>query len=451
MDQPRVVILGSGFGGLAAARGLARASIRLTVVDRRNHHLFQPLLYQVATAALSPGDIAYPIRAILASQRNAEVLLSEVEAIDAAARQVRLSDGVLSYDHLIVATGATHSYFGHDVWEPLAPGLKSLEDALEMRRRILLAFEHAEKESDPAARSELLTFVVVGAGPTGVELSGAIAEISREVLVKDFRAIDPREARILLVEAGPRVLAAYSEISSRRAEETLRRKGVEVLCGRAVDEIDPRGVRLGGERIAARTVLWAAGVAASPVARSLGAPLDRAGRVLVEPTLAVPGRPEISVIGDLAFLKQDGKPVPGICPAAMQEGRHAAKNVLRAIAGQTPLPFHYRDKGTMAVIGRAEAVAEIAGLKLSGILAWFTWCFVHIFFLIGFRNRFVVMFEWAWSYLTDQRGARLITGRIEEPRTAGRGEDGIAPAAQNAGTGGNPAGGAVSQDAGGPK
>jgi NADH dehydrogenase len=422
MSDPRVVILGSGFAGLAAARALRSAPVRLTVVDRRNHHLFQPLLYQVATAALSPGDIAYPIRSILARQRNAEVLLADAVAIDVAKREVVLSDGRLPYDRLIVATGATHSYFGHDAWEPFAPGLKSLEDALEIRRRILLAFERAERETDASRRRALLTFVIVGAGPTGVELSGAIAEISRDVLVEDFRAIDPSEARILLVEAGPRVLAAYSEQTSRRAEEQLRGKGVEVLTGRAVEAIDAGGAVVGGQRIDAGTVLWAAGVAASPIARTLGAPLDRAGRVPVEPDLTVPGYPEISVVGDLAaFLHQGGRLLPGVSAVAIQEGRHAARNVRRLIDGRNALPFHYFDKGNMAVIGRAAAVAEIAGFRLSGIVAWLTWCFVHIFFLIGFRNRFVVMFEWAWAYVSDQRGARLITGRIEGPEETAAG------------------------------
>lgn len=415
MSIPRVVIVGSGFGGLTAARTFRGAPVALTVIDRRNHHLFQPLLYQVATAALSPGDIAYPIRAILASQRNADVILADAVRIDVDRREVVLADGTVPYDRLIVATGATHSYFGHDEWEPFAPGLKSLEDALEIRRRILLAFERAERETDPVKRKELLTFAIVGGGPTGVELGGAIGEISREVLVEDFRSIDPREARIVLIEAGPRVLAQYGEDSSRRAEEALRRKGVEVRTGQAVRSIDTAGVVFGAERLDAATVLWAAGVAASPLARSLGAPLDRAGRVEVGPDLTVPGHPEIAVVGDLALLLRDGKPVPGTCPVAIQEGRHAAKNVLRAIARKPPLPFHYRDKGSMAVIGRAAAVVEIAGLHLSGIAAWLTWSLVHIFFLIGFRNRFVVMLEWAWTYATRGRGARLITGNIDGP------------------------------------
>ncbi|HEY6049720.1 MAG TPA: NAD(P)/FAD-dependent oxidoreductase [Thermoanaerobaculia bacterium] len=413
MSEPRVVILGAGFGGLTAARAFAGAPVRVIVVDRRNHHLFQPLLYQVATAALSPGDIAYPVRAILSKQKNAEVLLADAVAIDPAAREVVLADGHLPYDHLIVATGATHSYFGHPEWETHAPGLKTLEDALEIRRRILLAFEKAEREWDAAKRRAFLTFVVVGAGPTGVELSGAIAEISREVLVDDFRAINPREARVVLIEAGPRVLSAYSEKSSANAVRELERKGVQVRTGTAVTRIDAAGVEAGGERIDAGTVVWAAGVAASPIARSLGVALDRAGRVPVTPELAVPGHPEISVVGDLAALSQDGAPLPGTSPVAIQEGRHAARNILRQIGGEAARPFRFRDKGTMAVIGRAAAVAEIAGFRLSGVVAWLVWCFVHIFYLIGFRNRFVVMFEWAWAYTTDHRGARLITGRID--------------------------------------
>ncbi len=417
MADPRIVVIGAGFGGLAAARALNGAPVRVTVVDRRNHHLFQPLLYQVATAALSPGDIAYPIRAILSRQQNAEVLLADVISVDPGRREVVLADGRLSYDFLIVATGARHSYFGHDEWEPFAPGLKSLEDALEIRRRILLAFERAEREQDPEKRKTLLTFVVVGAGPTGVELSGAIAEISRDVLVRDFRAIDPREARIILVEAGPRILAAYSPETSARACAALAGKGVEVRTGQAVDSIRENEVRVAGVTVQAATVLWAAGVAASPLARSLEVPLDRAGRVLVLPDLTILGHSEVFVIGDLAaFLHQGGALLPGTSPVAIQQGRHAAKNILLARSGRPLLPFHFRDKGTLAVIGRAQAVAEIAGLRLSGLVAWLVWCFVHIFFLIGFRNRFAVMFEWAWDYLSDQRGARLITGRIDEPR-----------------------------------
>jgi NADH dehydrogenase len=414
-----VVIVGAGFGGLAAARRLASARAHVTVVDHRNHHLFQPLLYQVATAGLSPGDIAYPIRSILRRQSNARVILADVVSIDTARREVILADGRLGYNFLILAAGAGHAYFGHDAWEKDAPGLKTLEDALAIRRRILLAFERAEREPDPQARRELLTFVVVGGGPTGVELAGAIAEVSRHVLVSDFRAIDPREARIVLVEAGPRILASYDPRSSARAAETLRSRGVEVREGVPVTGVDAGGVSLGGERIGARTVLWAAGVAASPLAKSLGVPLDSAGRVLVEPDLSIPGRPEVFVVGDLAaFLHQTGRPLPGLSPVAMQEGRAAADNILRILAGAPQRRFHYVDKGAMAVIGRAAAVAEIAGLRFSGLFAWLLWCFVHIFYLIGFRNRVIVMMEWAWAYVSYERGARLITGEVG-PRKSG--------------------------------
>lgn len=416
---PHVVVLGAGFGGLQAARALRDAPVRLTVVDRRNHHLFQPLLYQVATAALSPADIAYPIRSILRRQKNADVVLGEVVSIDPAAREVLLPDARLSYDYLIVSVGARHAYFGHEEWESNAPGLKSLEDALEIRRRILLAFERADRESDPGRRRSLLTFVIVGGGPTGVELSGAIAEISRHVIVDDFRHIDPREARIVLIEAGPRLLPSYTKESSRRAEVALRARGVEVRTGAAVTLVDAEGVSLGeSERLAARTVIWAAGVAASPFASSLGAPLDRSGRVIVEPDLSVPGHPEIFVIGDLALFGHQGdRALPGLSPVAMQQGRYVARAVGARIRGATVPPFHYFDKGTMAVIGRSDAVAEIAGLRLWGFPAWLAWCFVHIFYLIGFRNRFIVMFEWAWAYTSYQRGARLITGDIGADRT----------------------------------
>jgi NADH dehydrogenase len=411
--EPHVVIIGAGFGGLSAARKLAGAPVAVTVVDRHNHHLFQPLLYQVATAGLSPGDIAYPIRSILRNQRNARVLLADVVSIDPAVRQVVLADGTLSYDYLILAAGAGHAYFGHDEWEKNAPGLKTLEDALAIRRRILLAFETAEREPDASLRRDLLTFVVVGGGPTGVELAGAIAEISRHVLVSDFRAIDPREARIILVEAGPRILASYDEKSSARATDTLRDRGVDVRTGAPVTSVNAEGVSLGSERLGARTVLWAAGVAASPLARSLGTPLDRAGRAIVEADLTIPGHPEVFVIGDLSvFLHQTGQPLPGLSPVAMQQGRSAARNIRRSLRGEKRRPFHYVDKGTLAVIGRAAAVAEIAGLRLSGLTAWLVWCFVHIFYLIGFRNRWIVMMEWAWAYVSAQRGARLIIGEV---------------------------------------
>jgi NADH dehydrogenase len=409
-ERPHVVILGGGFGGLYATRALRRAPVRVTLVDRRNHHLFQPLLYQVATAALNPSDIATPIRRVVRRQRNAEVVLAAATAIDVPGKRVLLSDGELRFDRLIVATGATHSYFGHDEWEKLAPGLKSIEDALEIRRRVLLAFEAAERDPVPERRSQWMTFVVVGAGPTGVELAGALAEISRQVLKRDFRHIDPGAARVLLIEAGPRLLPVYSPASSEAARRQLEQLGAEVHAGKPVTAIDEEGVTLGQERIGARTVLWAAGVRASPLAASLGVPLDRAGRVRVEPDLTIPGCPSIFVIGDLAALEEAGKPVPGVAPAAMQEGRHAARNILRSLRGQPHQPFHYLDKGSLATIGRAAAVAEIRGLRLSGFIAWLAWLGIHILFLIGFRNRFLVLAEWAWVYLRNERGARLITG-----------------------------------------
>ena len=415
---PRVVIIGGGFGGLSAARALRRAPAEITLVDRRNHHLFQPLLYQVATAGLSATDIAYPIRAILRHQENARVLLGEVTTIDVAGKRVVLHDGACDYDHLIVATGATHAYFGHEEWARLAPGLKSLDDALAIRRKILLAFERAERATDPAARTALLTFVIVGGGPTGVELAGAIAEISRHVLVDDFRAIDPREARVLLVEAGPRVLAAFPEDLSAKAADALRRRGVDARTGKPVTAIDDGGVTVDGERIESATVLWAAGVAASPLAKTLGVPLDRAGRVLVERDLSVPGHPEIFVIGDLASFTHDGKPLPGVAQVAIQGGEQAAKNVIRRIEGQPTSTFRYYDKGNLATIGRAAAVAEIGRIHLAGFFAWVIWLFVHVMFLIGFRNRVVVMFNWAWAYLTFQRGARVITGDLEAAEPA---------------------------------
>jgi NADH dehydrogenase len=421
LDRPHVVILGAGFGGLSAARALGDAPVRVTVVDRRNHHLFQPLLYQVATAALSPGDIAYPIRAILRRQSNTDVLLADATAVDLSKREVVLSDGRLPYDSLIIATGATHSYFGHAEWEPFAPGLKTLEDALEIRRRILLAFEKAEREQDPARRRALLTFVLVGAGPTGAELAGAIAEISRHVLVSDFRAIDPREARVLLVEAGPRILPAFAEDLSTKAEEALARRGVEIRRSQPVTAIGEGFVQIGPERLAAETVLWCAGVAASPLARSLGVPLDRAGRVEVAADLSLPGHPEVFLIGDLAsFSHQTGRPLPGVAQVAIQQGGHAADNVLRRAAGQSLAPFRYKDPGNLAVLGRASAVADLPHLKLSGFPAWLVWCFVHILFLIGFRNRFVVLFDWAWAFITYQRGARLIVGDAERPMPPSR-------------------------------
>ncbi len=427
MTSPRVVILGGGFGGLYAARALRRAPVDVVLVDRRNHHLFQPLLYQVATAALNPSDIAYPIRRVLRRQRNASVVLAEARSVDVTGRRVILSDGEIQYDYLIVATGATHSYFGHDDWVRFAPGLKTIEDALGIRRRVLLAFEQAERESDADRRRAWLTFIIVGGGPTGVELAGALAEIARHVLARDFRHIDPRSARVILVEAGPRILATYPPELSEKAVRQLERLGAEVQAGATVTSIDRDGVTLGGNpapraatpsgerRIEAKTVLWAAGVLASPLARSLGVPLDRAGRVLVRPDLSISGAPDVYVIGDLAAVQQDGRPVPGVAPAAIQMGRHAAANIARALRGGPAEPFRYHDEGSLATIGRAAGVADFGRLTLSGYPAWLAWLFVHILFLIGFRNRFLVLFEWAWTYLTYDRGARLITGAPSEP------------------------------------
>ena len=415
--EKHVVIIGGGFGGIAAARALKRAPVRLTIVDRRNHHLFQPLLYQVATAALNPSDIASPIRRIVRRQRNAYVILGEATSIDTRRKMVRLADNEseVAYDYLIVATGATHSYFGHDEWLEPAPGLKTLEDAVEIRRRVLVAYEAAEREVDASEVANWMTFVIIGAGPTGVEMAGALAEISRRVLERDFRKIDPGRARIILIEAGPRVLPAMSPESSASAQRQLERLGVEVITESPVTAIDDRGVTHGGARLDSRTVIWAAGVAASPLGKALGAEvkLDRAGRVIANQDLSVAGADGVFVIGDLASISSGGKPVPGLSPAAMQEGRHAAKNIMRSIRGEPTLPFRYRDQGTLATIGKAAAVADIAGLHVSGLIAWLMWLFVHIFFLIGFRNRFIVIVEWAWIYVRNDRGARLITGDVE--------------------------------------
>ena len=418
MSAPRVVIVGGGFGGLYAARALGRAPVELTVVDRANHHVFQPLLYQVATAGLSPSQIAYPIRGVLRRQRNTRVLLAEAVAVDAARRVVTLRDDELPYDWLILAPGARHSYFGHPEWEALAPGLKTLDDALRIRERILLAFERAERERDPERRRALLTFVVVGGGPTGVELAGAIGEIACKVMARDFRTVDTREARTLLVEAGPRLLPAFPAVLAERAERSLERLCVEVRTGAAVTRLEPGAVWLGADRIAAGTVLWAAGVAPSPLARSLGVPLDRAGRVVVGPDRTVPGRPEIFVVGDLAACTDAaGKPLPGLAPVAIQQGEYAARAIVRAVRGRPLPPFHYHDKGTMATIGRNAAVVDLGRLRLSGYLAWLMWCFVHILWLIGFRNRFLVMIEWAWAYVRFERSARLIVRGGDEAMT----------------------------------
>jgi NADH:ubiquinone reductase (H+-translocating) len=406
------VIVGGGFGGLYAARALARAPLDVTVVDRTNHHVFQPLLYQVATASLSPSQIAYPIRGVLRNQTNTRVLLADVTAVDLPSRKVLLRDGELPYDYLVLATGASHSYFGHDEWEPLAPGLKTLDDALDIRGRILMAFERAERETDPARRRACLTFVVVGGGPTGVELAGAIGEIACKVMARDFRSFDSREAQTILVEAGPRILPAFPEALAAKAERSLERLCVEVRTGEAVTRMEPGAVWIGADRIASETMLWAAGVAPSPLARSLGVPLDRAGRVVVNADLTIPGHPEVMVIGDLAACSDAaGKPLPGLAPVAIQQGEYAARAIVHASRGEVREPFHYKDRGTMATIGRAAAVVNLGRLQLSGYPAWLLWCFIHILWLIGFRNRFLVMIEWAWAYLRFERSARLITGR----------------------------------------
>jgi NADH:quinone reductase (non-electrogenic) len=410
-----VVIVGGGFGGLYAARALRNVDVEVTLLDRRNHHVFQPLLYQVATAALSPGDIASPIRWILRRQKNVEVLLAEVRRVDVARRVLMLDHGEMSYDFLILATGATHAYFGHDEWEVAAPGLKTLEDALEIRRRVLLAYEHAERESDPAKRAALLTFVVIGGGPTGAEMAGALAEISRQSLARNFRHFDPSSARIILIEAGPSILSTFPETLREAAAHDLQRLGVEVRTGRAVTGVSNGRVEVGSDSIAAATVLWAAGVAASPVGATLGVPTDRAGRVIVQPDLTIPGHRELFVIGDLASVPApNGKPLPGVAQVAIQTGRHAATNIRRALAGQPYLPFVYKDLGNMATIGRASAIADFGWLRLKGWIAWLAWLFVHIMNLIGFRNRLVVLVQWAWAYFSYQRAIRLITSR--DPR-----------------------------------
>lgn len=407
-----VVIVGGGFAGLNAARALAgKPGIEVLLLDRRNHHLFQPLLYQVATAGLSPADIASPIRTVFSGVSNVRVLMDEVVDIDRAARAVVTPRGRIPFDRLILATGAVHSYFGRNEWEDFAPGLKTLEQATEIRRRILLAFEEAEKEADPRLQEEWLTFVVVGGGPTGVELAGAIAEISRTTLERDFRRIDPARTQVLLIEAGPRVLAGFHESLSATATRDLERMGVRVRTGTRVTEVSAEGVRFGDERVRARTVLWAAGVEASELGRKTGGTTDRSGRVEVGEDLSLKIDKDIFVVGDLSLFKDaDGKPLPGLAPVAMQQGRHAARNILADAAGKPRRPFRYVDKGAMATIGRRRAVVETAGVRYTGFFAWLTWLFVHIFYLIGFRNRFFVFASWAWSYVTFKRGARLISG-----------------------------------------
>jgi NADH dehydrogenase len=429
--RPKVVIVGAGFAGLTAARRIARLPVQVTVIDKKNHHTFQPLLYQVATAGLSPGEIAAPIRWILRGNANVEVLLGEVVDFKVNEKKVVTSQQVLDYDFLILASGATHAYFGHEEWEPFAPGLKTIENALEIRRRILLAFELAErgaerqkaerKKNNQSKNADLpsvspLQFVVIGGGPTGVELAGTLAEIARHALNHEFRNIDPRLSRILLIEGGPRVLPAYSEELSRKAEAQLRRLGVEVRTSHMVTGIEPGAVWVGDERIPSPVVLWAAGVAASPLGRTLGVPVDRAGRVLVQPDLSIPGHAEVFVIGDLAALNDErGKMLPGVAPVAIQQGNWVAETIARDIENQPRRDFRYHDKGSLATIGRAAAIAQFGKFELSGYFAWLAWLFIHILFLIGFRNRLIVMIQWAFSYFSYERGARLITGSDELP------------------------------------
>ncbi|MDO9710692.1 NAD(P)/FAD-dependent oxidoreductase [Paracraurococcus lichenis] len=409
----RIVILGAGFGGLEAARALAHAPVEVTLVDRHNHHLFQPLLYQVATAALSPGDIAWPVRSIFRRQRNLRVVMAEVTGLDLAARCVRAGELDLPYDALVVATGATHSYFGRDDWAPVAPGLKAIEDATDIRRRLLLAFERAEITADAEERRRLLTFVVVGGGPTGVELAGAMVELARHAMPREFRRIDPAQARVVLIEAGPRILPTFPEELGEVARRSLERMGVQVLTGTRVTDCTPTGVQCGEERIAASTIVWAAGVVASPVGGWLGTERDRAGRVRVGPDLAVPGHAEVFAVGDLAAVTDaKGRPVPGNAPAAKQMGRYVGRLLAARAVGQAPPPpFAYRHHGDLATIGRRSAVVSLDGMRLTGLIGWLFWGVAHVWYLIGFRSRVVVSFEWLWSYLTFQRGARLITGR----------------------------------------
>jgi NADH dehydrogenase len=411
---PKVVIIGAGFGGLSAAKALAKAPVSVTLIDRRNHHLFQPLLYQVATAGLAPTQIATPIRAIVRKQRNTDVVLGEVTGVDTFERQVELGARRVPYDYLVIATGARHSYFGRDEWERFAPGLKSLEDATALRRRILLAFEHAELEVDPTERARLTTFAIIGAGPTGVETAGAIAELAKKALACDYRRINPRCARVVLIEAGAEVLGAFPEPLSQAARKSLEGLGVDVRLGKPVSAIDEAGVTFGDERIESRCVIWAAGVQSSPAARWLNAPADRAGRVVVGADLAAGGHDNVFVIGDCASARaRDGKPLPGIAPVAKQQGAFVARVIRNRLRGNTTPAFSYVDYGAMATIGRKSAIADFRGLHLKGFIGWLVWSAAHVYFLIGFRNRIAVTLDWAWSYLTFERGARLITGGIE--------------------------------------
>jgi NADH:ubiquinone reductase (H+-translocating) len=413
-EKPSVVIVGAGFGGLEAAKKLAGQDVRVTVIDRTNYHLFQPLLYQVATAALSPADIAAPVRAILSKCKNMEVILAEVQSVDVEAKRIKTIDLEIPYDFLILATGARHSYFGHNEWEKLAPGLKSLEDAIELRRRLLMAFEYAEKITDEAVRKSAMTFVIIGGGPTGVEMAGAIAEIARYTLAKDFCNIDPSQARVILIEGEPRLLASFPEDLSASAMKQLVDLGVEVRTGARATNLTEAGLQVGDEFIPCRVKIWAAGNNASFVGKTLGVPIDRVGRVVVNDDLTIPGHPEVQVIGDLAnFSHQTGQPLPGVSPVAMQQGRHAARNILRMIKNREPRRFRYWNKGSMATIGRHRAVADLNFVHLSGLPAWLVWLFVHIIFLVGFRNRLVVLFQWAWAYFTFNAGARLITRNFQ--------------------------------------
>jgi NADH:ubiquinone reductase (H+-translocating) len=413
-EKPHVVIVGAGFGGLEVAKKLGKEAVRVTVIDRTNHHLFQPLLYEVATAALSPADIAAPIRGILSDFLNTEVILAEVKSVNVAAKTLDIGDREIAYDYLILATGSRHSYFGHDEWERLAPGLKSLEDAVEIRRRLLLAFEYAEKITDEAAKAAAMTFVVIGGGPTGVEMAGAIAEISRYTLAKDFRHIDPASARVVLVEGEQRVLSSFPEDLSVSAMKQLKQLGVEVRTGIHAKNLTDAGLEVGEEFIPCRVKIWAAGNAASFVGKTMGIAVDKAGRVIVNDDLTIPGHREVQVIGDLAnFTHQTGKPLPGVSPVAMQQGRHAARNILAMIDGRKPQRFRYWDKGSMATIGRNKAVADLNFVHLSGLPAWIVWLFVHIIFLVGFRNRIAVLMQWAWAYVTFNKGARLITRNFQ--------------------------------------
>ncbi len=409
-QKPHVVIVGAGFGGLEAAKLLGHDPVRVTVIDRTNYHLFQPLLYQVATAALSPADIAAPIRGVVHKYPNVDVMLAEVNAIDVEAKKVRTGEQEIAYDYLILATGSRHSYFGNDQWETLAPGLKSLEDAVEIRRRLLMAFEYADKVHDEAARNAAMSFVIIGGGPTGVEMAGAIAEIARYTLAKDYRHINPSDARVILIEGDKRVLSGFPEDLSASALKQLQELGVEVIVGEHATNLTEQGLEVAGKFIACRVKIWAAGNTASFLGKSLGAPVDRAGRVMVNPDLSIPGHPEVQVIGDLAnFPHQNGKPLPGVSPVAMQQGRHAARNILAMIESRKAQRFWYWDKGSMATIGRNKAVADLNWVHFSGLPAWLAWLFVHVIFLVGFRNRVAVLLQWAWAYFTFNKGARLIT------------------------------------------